>query len=372
MPNNRKCLPFDRWPALDQQLWCSGTRPAGLFEVAGAGAEWSLRSRDKTERGYGRWLSWLQASGQFDDQTHPGDRVDRARVATYLAEIATTCAPWTQACRIQELHDALRVLAPKQDWDWLAGLLVTLRLRARPVRNKRQRLRPAEELIALGERLMRQAGTAPGWSPRRQAVHYRDGLIIALLAYRPLRIKNFAALCLGQHLVQKSSRFWLLVSAQETKARIPYEVAFPDALVGALRRYLDRHRPVLLRGEHGGEPAQTDSLWISEIATQLDPQALATRISKHTRAAFGMSLPPHWFRDAAATTLAVQDPQHVRDARHVLGHASLATTERHYIQAYSLHASRRHQEMLARLRTALNPGGNGVPRSPKSYLGKSE
>jgi hypothetical protein len=43
----------------------------------------------------------------------------------------------------------------------------------------------------------------------------------------------------------------------------------------------------------------------------------------------------------------------VRDARHVLGHARLATTERHYNQARSLDASRRHQIMLADLRTSL-------------------
>lgn len=358
MPSDRKCLPLARWPALDQQLWREGTRAAGLFEAAGAGAGWAPRSRNKAERGYGRWLTWLQASGQFENQAHPAARVDRTRVAAYLAELATTCAPWTQACRIQELYDALRVLAPKHDWGWLAGLLMTLRLRARPVRNKRQRLRPVEDLIGLGKRLMRQAETAPGWSPRRRAVQYRDGLMIALLAYRPLRMKNFAALHLGRHLIQKGGRFWLLLSARETKARIPYEAGFPDALVAFLQHYLDHHRPVLLRGEHNGEPAQSDALWISEIGTQLDQGAVATRIRKHTRAAFGASLPPHWFRDAAATALAVEDPTHVRDARHVLGHASLATTERHYNQACSLQASLQHQTMLAGLRKSSKFDGN--------------
>ena len=58
-------------------------------------------------------------------------------------------------------------------------------------------------------------------------------------------------------------------------------------------------------------------------------------------------------RDAAATTIAIEDPRHVRDARLVLGHASLATTERHYNQARSLEASRRHHAMLAGLRRPL-------------------
>jgi integrase/recombinase XerD len=68
------------------------------------------------------------------------------------------------------------------------------------------------------------------------------------------------------------------------------------------------------------------------------------------------SLPPHWFLDAAATTIAIEDPIHVRDARHVLGHTSLATTERHYNQARGLEASRRHQAVLAGLHAKLKRG----------------
>ena len=66
-----------------------------------------------------------------------------------------------------------------------------------------------------------------------------------------------------------------------------------------------------------------------------------------TEAGFGKSIPPHWFRDAAATTIAVEDPVHARDSHLVLGHAGLATTEKHYNQAQSLQASRRHQALLA-------------------------
>ena len=76
---------------------------------------------------------------------------------------------------------------------------------------------------------------------------------------------------------------------------------------------------------------------------------LAERIQERTKAAFGQSIPPHWFRDAAATSIAIDDPVHVRDAHLILGHADLATTEKHYIQARSLQASRRHHAMLTDL-----------------------
>jgi hypothetical protein len=177
-----------------------------------------------------------------------------------------------------------------------------------------------------------------------------------LLAHRSLRIKNFAAIRLGRQLLRQGERYLLVFGPEETKTGQPWEAVFPETLLPGLARYLDHHRPVLLRGEHGTDPADIDALWVSEIGTHLELGALARRICIHTARAFGVSMPPHWFRDAAATTIAIEDPKHVRDAHLVLGHASLATTERHYNQARSLEASRRHQAMLAGLRASVKRG----------------
>ena len=111
MPADRRCLPVDRWPAIDRTLWSERNTRVGLFDKVSAGARWSPRSRDKAERGYGRWLAWLATAGLLDPATPPGERVTRERVAAYLVELTSSCAPYTQVCRIQELYDALRVLA---------------------------------------------------------------------------------------------------------------------------------------------------------------------------------------------------------------------------------------------------------------------
>ncbi len=190
--------------------------------------------------------------------------------------------------------------------------------------------------------MMTSAERETGWSRRRRAVHYRDGLMIALLAYRPLRLTNFASIVLGVHLVQQSGGWWLQFPASGMKAKRPYEVAFPTALVPELEHYLAVHRNVLLAGESGQLSPGTDALWVSEVGTMLESGALARRIRKHTKEAFGASLPPHWFRDAAATSIAIENPRHVCDAHHILGN-TLAMTEKHYNQARSLEASRRHQ-----------------------------
>jgi hypothetical protein len=341
------------WPEHDRRAWKAGTRRAGLFEQKGAGADWSLRSQAKTARGYGRWLGWLMQKDLLDPTLAPGSRVTRARVADYVSMLSVSCAPYTLVCRLQELYDALRVLAPDMDWRWLAELWMRLGRRAESVANKRVRLRPTRDLFDLGRRMMTAAEQQTGWSRRRRAVHYRDGLMIALMAARPLRLKNFASIVLGVHLARQRGAWWLQFSAGDMKAKRLYEVAFPTALVPELEHYLAVHRAVLLAGESGQLPSGTNALWVSEIGTMLESGALAARIRKHTKAAFGASLPPHWFRDAAATTIAVEDPRHVRDAHHVLGN-TLATTEKYYNQARSLEASRRYQATLAALRSSLN------------------
>ena len=353
MTAERRCLPIVAWPEQDRFTWEAGMRPARLFEKKSAGAEWSPRSRIKTAKGYGRWLCWLEQKGLLDPALTPGARVAKPLIADYVAMLSASCAPYTVVCRLQELYDALRVLAPDTHWRWLAELCRRLRHRAEPVRNKRARLRATPDLVDLGRRMMKSAERVKGWSRRRRAVQYRDGLMIAVRAYRPLRLANFTSIVLGAHLVQQRRGWWFQFTASEMKAKRPYEVAFPRTLIPELEHYLAVHRSVLLAGESGQISSGTDALWVSEVGTMLESGALGTRIRKHTKEAFGASLPPHWFRDAAATSIAIEDPRHVCDAHHVLGN-TLAATEKYYNQARSLEASRRHQAMLATLRSSLN------------------
>jgi len=352
MTAERRCLPIVAWPEQDRFTWEAGMRPARLFEKKSAGAEWSPRSRIKTAKGYGRWLCWLEQKGLLDPALTPGARVTIPLIADYVATLSASCAPYTVVCRLQELYDALRVLAPDTDWHWLAELCRRLRHRAEPVRNKRARLRATPDLVDLGRRMMKSAERVKGWSRRRRAVQYRDGLMIAVRAYRPLRLANFTSIVLGAHLVQQRRGWWFQFTASEMKAKRPYEVAFPTALVPELERYLAVHRPVLLARENGQFGPGTDALWVSEVGTMLESGALAARIRKHTEEAFGASLPPHWFRDATATTIAEEDPKHICDAHQILGN-TLATTQKYYNQADSLEASRRHQAVLAALRSSL-------------------
>lgn len=349
-PESRLCLPFVCWPSADQALWTESGRGRGLFEPVGIVAGWSVASRQKTASGYGRWLWWLESTDAGSSLRPARDLVIQDRLAAYVAALQRSCAPYTVLGRIEELLNALRVVAPGEVFPCLVRLYRTLRSRAEPVSDKRGRLRASDELVDLGQRLMAAAANTPAWSRRRQAVAYRDGLMIALLAYRPVRKKNFASMRLGHHLVRTGAGWQLLFSAAETKTRRLYQAILPLVLEAPLQVYLERHRPILLQGESGSVAADIDALWVSEVGTHLDAAALSRRVSKATKAAFGKAVPVHWFRDAAATTIAISNPAFVRDAHLVLGHADLATTEKHYNQAQGLQASRRHQALLQGLR----------------------
>ena len=354
------------WPDRDRILWEGGVEPGDLFENGGAGASWSAASRLKVAYGYNSWLLWLAAKDLYDPNISPADRVTRERVAAYVSELSAALAPYTVLSRVQELYDALRVIAPEWNRNWLTQICRTLRAQVRPARDKFSRLKPIDELTALGERLMEEAETASEWSARRRAVAYRDGLMIALLAYRPIRRKNLAMMRLGGHLVKVSGSWQILFAAEETKSHLPYEAVLPSALTPRLERYLDVHRPVLMRGKQADNQANAlpahpdlDALWVSEVGTQLKYCALGYRIFVRTQDAFGRGISPHLFRDAAATSIAVDNPNHVGDASLVLGHADHRMTEKHYNHARSLEASRKHAATLAQLRRSLTAQRRG-------------
>lgn len=140
-------------------------------------------------------------------------------------------------------------------------------------------------------------------TPRQRALGYRNGLIGALLAARSLRLRNFVALGLDRHLRREGAGWRLLIPAVESKTVRPLEQPFPEALVPALERYLAEPRPVLA----ARSPVAPQTLWLSAKGKPLHAVTLGHYVAALTRAAFGRPLSPHLFRDAAATSVALED-----------------------------------------------------------------
>ena len=249
------------------------------------------------------------------------------------------------------LQEALRVMAPGTDFTRLRRVVNALRALATPARPKRQRIRTPRELFALGVRLMYRAEVEEARrSPRHRAVLYRDGLMIALLSSCPVRLRNLLGLMIGQHLMRRGEVYWVVFQEEETKTRRPIEVPLPQALTAAIDRYIEEHRLWLLRRPSDGVLVETHALWISERANILSRSAAHFRLTTITKRELGVSINPHLFRDCVATAIMIEDPEHAHIAAVVLGHTSLATTERYYVQAQVIEAARRYQGFMVELR----------------------
>jgi integrase len=361
-----KLIPKALIPESDVRLWNNAIQPVEWFDDSSPAAAWSLASRQRHWQSYRRWLGYLHHTAQDVLALPPVERITEQRVRYFIEHLRQTvsmCGAWNYA---NGLLAIAKLFCPQQNWSWLSSAVSSLERLIVP-RNKRPRLRSSHDLAALGQRLMDQADASTDQRPLEQAILYRDGLIIALLADRPVRRRNLAGIVIGHNLIKTSSGYDLHFPNDETKTGAEIRFSVPDPLIARLTRYLDHYRPLFPGARsHLG-------LWASTSGGRLLDDAIYSRIIKHTEAAFGQSVNPHLFRDALATTLAIECPDKIGVASRMLGHSTETFTQAHYIQAGTVSASRTYQDTLRELRKELagnrqqqrpTPEERGVSNSP--------
>jgi integrase/recombinase XerD len=174
---------------------------------------------------------------------------------------------------------------PENDWHWLKAVQTSMQRRSAPSRNKRERLVPADQLMQLGldlteaaKQTLDQLGESDVNARRLVAAarDYRDGLTIALLALRPLRVKNLLAIEIGQHLHlrQSGGRHTLHFTALETKNGRSLNAIWPESLQPVLTHYLQKVRPRLIATKVPMDPAHPSrplgaKLWVAQGGTPL-------------------------------------------------------------------------------------------------------
>jgi integrase/recombinase XerD len=347
----RRCKPVDQWPQYDRDRWHAALQAGDLLEPGGCRAGHSRFSNRAMMRGYGRWLAWLDGRDLLDGQVAPGDRITPDRVRTYAADLEAENASGTVIARIIELKIMASIMTPARDWSWIYRMASSIRVRHEPARPKRHRLFDITRLLNLGIDLMAEAENET--TGLRRFKTYRDGLMIASLASRPLRLRNLTGLILDRTLVQRGDGWWIEIPAAETKTKDPIELPWPEMLVPHLETYLANHRAgiVALRGFSSG--VLGDALWLSMHGLPMTDNAIYIRIVARTREGLGQAINPHLFRDCAATSIAIDDPAHVGIASRLLGHRTGSTTERYYNQARSLEASRLMQKSVVARRNGV-------------------
>jgi integrase len=364
-----RCTPVADWPAQDRAAWLLARRPRDPFEADGGQASHLKISTGQTlESGYGRWLGWLERTGQLDAAAPPGSRVTLDRVKAYRDALrALGQADYTVGGRLQQLSRVLSAISPESDWSWIHRAGCAINAKAVPARDLRSRMQAPADILRLAEDLMDAAEHGRFWTPCDRAKLFRDGLILALLVHRPLRCANFAALTLDAELDGDGDSWRIDIPGERTKNGEGIAGGWPEDLVRSLHTYLAKHRPQLMKAARGkGKPS--NALWISQRGTAMSMDAITFQVRSRTEEEFGTPINPHTFRHIAATTIATTNPLAMGGVMDVLGHTSIRTSEKHYNRANSLGAHARYQCTVAEVRGSRRKKGSSRQPSTESEL----
>jgi site-specific recombinase XerD len=132
-----------------------------------------------------------------------------------------------------------------------------------------------------------------------------------------------------------------------TKNCQPWEANVPPQVEPLLRQYIDDARPWLMARHSACHPF----LWVNDRGKPVPADYLSRCVALATERLMGVNVPIHFFRDAAATTLARTSPADAKLIRPLLGHLNFETADRHYIQAQFIAAGRDYAKKLTALKS---------------------
>jgi integrase len=339
-----RSLSVNEWPEADRCAWQDACKPSSRLKPGGSASYLAPVSRDDFARRYGAFLAFLQRNGRLEQDSGPAKQVTPATVEAYVAELKARVRSVTVYNCIYKLRRGAELIAPAMDFSWLAEIEKDLALAMEP-RSKYDRLVLTDRLVDAGLTLITESQLF-GRDELAIARGVRNGLIMALLAYCPIRLKNFAALEIGRTFKNVDRGWWIVLSHSHTKSGRHHECRVPELLTRQVELYLTQSRPVLLRSE-----PTSDALWISSTTGRpMTAKNIGILISRLTFECIGVDVSPHLFRTAAASAAAMYGSSTPHLASAVLGHTDPRVTEEHYNRATSMSSAMVYAEIVETLR----------------------
>ena len=274
-PEPRLHLPYRHWPVADRLLWERGMNGHDPFAEA-PGARLTKASRQTYQLAWRRFLGFIATHEPTALELAPAERLTTQRIRGFVRDLAATRIPTSVARLADALYHAARVMVLERDWTRLRTIATRLRAAA-PAHARTRPIITSVQLLALGQELMAESQPPVGTPISRiDALRYRDGLIIAFLAFVPIRRKNLTALEIGRHLVREGDRWFVIIPREEAKTGTTIEFPIPDLLESYLAFYLDVVRQRLLRGP------TCAALWVNSKAGRISYLAIGRIISGHS------------------------------------------------------------------------------------------
>jgi integrase len=337
-----RSLLLAQWPEADRAAWAAACRPAERLKRGGTASHMNEDTQRDLARRYGYFLDYVERSEGLADHAEAAGYVTPDRVEGFLAELTARVSSETVYGSIRKLRRTAQLLAPGRDFTWLSEIEKDLALVKQP-KSKFDRLVYTNILAEAGMTLMAEAATHR--SPVARVRQFRNGLMVALKALHPIRLKNFAALEIGRSFKKVNNPWWIVLSASETKEKRPDERPVDPCLIRWIERYLNFHRPVLART--GVAPA---ALWLSSNDGRAMTYLAVERVIKETTlTTVGVDVSPHLFRAAGASTAAVHAPTIPHLGSALLHHIDPAVVDEHYNRASSLSATQAYAALVRAL-----------------------
>lgn len=338
-----RSLPIEEWPKAERTAWQAACQPG--VRLKGGGAASHLRSVTQLmlAQKNGLFLDFVARSNKLDLEAEAGGHVKPDLVEPFVEELKKRVSSVTAYGTIQKLRRISQFMAAERNLGWLIEIERELFSAMRP-KSKWDRVVLAEIIIEAGLTLMNEAETAKKMPKLTRARLFRNGLMVALLAHYPIRIKNYAALSIGRSLVKIDKVWWIILKPTETKEKRADERPIEDYLGNLVDRYITIYRPVLARGKEQG-PA----LWAAMNGKPMAQCFVGEVITETTRATIGIPINPHMFRTTGVTTAAIYAPDKPHLGSAILHHSGPKALE-NYNRASCISASKAYASLTRQFR----------------------
>lgn len=340
MRKNSNIIQFEKWPNHHRTGLEGALQAKRRHNKRRMRFKWGADMLRGVLASWGRWLYWASRQQWYDGNVPIDLLLTSERVEAYVAYlISCGDAPATIRHRVMGLERMLAALAPDHDRGWLNEIKFRFKKTGDRAK-KRARIQFTDDLIRFAAALAEAAGVLAQEKQLEGLLVLRVALQIMFLAYRPMRLKNFHLLQIGQNVKCTDGPWRLEIEASATKRGNVYDPVLPARLVELLERYLSLRRKVF-----GVEDCE-GPLWLSKDGKHQSARSINYHICAQTKKEFGRSICPHLFRDAVVTSVATYMPENVRMSMPLVGNRDPACTDEHYNQAQRVIADRRYNTAL--------------------------
>jgi integrase len=200
-------------------------------------------------------------------------------------------------------------------------------------------------IAKLPEELMERARKMRNAAPVRAAILAQIAVAVAILLVAPIRLGNLAAIRLDVNLIKPGgpgSDYWLCFSKFDVKNKQALQFVFNGRLTKLIDEYVSDFRPALMKGKNH------DWLFPGRATDHKEKIGFSTQIVDHVAKATGIRVTVHQYRHAAAAMFLKHRPGEYELVRQLLGHKSVETTKRFYLDLETTVSSEMYTEIVYR------------------------